>query len=86
MSSVKRKVVLTPWEKIVKAGDEHRGLRLTWEEVWMLRMDDAIAQAAINETEKRESGNPPPCICCHDEDDEACPVHGYTSDRSAEHG
>lgn len=46
---------LTPWEKIVKAGDEHRGLRLTWEEVWMLRMDDAIAQAALNERERRES-------------------------------
>jgi hypothetical protein len=48
-------VKLTPWEKIVKAGDERHGLRLTWEEVWMLRMDDAIVQAAANEREKRES-------------------------------
>lgn len=52
---MKRKVVLTPWEKIVKAGDEHRGLRLTWKEVWMLRLDDAIVQAAVNEAKKRDS-------------------------------
>lgn len=46
---------LTPWEKIVRAANRNTGLTLTADEVYMLRMDDAIVQAAENEREKREA-------------------------------
>ena len=47
-------MTLSPWEKIMRAAKRGTGLRLTADEVWMLRMDSSIEQVAINEAEKRE--------------------------------
>lgn len=51
---------LSPWQKIAKAGKSGRGLRLSFEEVQRLCMDDAIlTRAALDdfpelETKERE--------------------------------
>lgn len=44
---------LSPWERIVRAGKRGEGLRLSADEVWALRMDDAIVTTAQNEEDKR---------------------------------
>lgn len=47
---------LSPWERILRAAQRGEGLRLSPDEVWALRMDDAIVTAAQNEEDRRKAG------------------------------
>jgi hypothetical protein len=40
---------LSPWQKIVRASEAHKGLRLTAEEVFRLSEDEAISTKAAND-------------------------------------
>lgn len=46
---------LTPWQKIVIAGNKGTGLRLTAKEVGELWMDDAICTRAANDSNELDS-------------------------------
>jgi hypothetical protein len=42
---------LTPWQRIIRAAKEGKGIRLSADEVYMLSQDDAIEQRARNDDE-----------------------------------
>ena len=46
--------MITPWEKIMRAGSRGTGLRLTADEVQQLSGDGAIEQKAFNDEAERE--------------------------------
>lgn len=48
---------LNPWQKIIRAAKRGTGLRLTFDEVWQLGMDDAIQQAASQERAESDAHN-----------------------------
>jgi hypothetical protein len=63
---------LTPYQRIVRAAQKGRGVRLSANEVWEMAHDDAIETAAGNEDARAD------CICTNfDElpEDPKCPVH-----------
>ena len=41
----------TPWQRIIEASEKGVGIRLSWEEVSMLCMDDAIVTRAMLDDE-----------------------------------
>ena len=48
---------LSPWQKIMRAAREGRGLRLSEDEVWQLSADNAIETKAAND-EDEQAGRP----------------------------
>lgn len=51
----------TPWQKIIKASEDGRGIRLTAEEVVALAGDDAIVTKALNDDYEEETGDASGC-------------------------
>lgn len=50
----------TPWQKIIRAGNNRRSLRLTKEEVELLWMDHAIRTVAERDDAATSQPPPPP--------------------------
>jgi hypothetical protein len=51
----------TPWQRIVKASENGRGIRLTFNDVLALTSDEAIVTKALNDDYEEETGDPGGC-------------------------